>query len=394
MPVWIIHRCIFFEMVPPFVLNLVFFTFVFLMTKILEITNLIVNYKIGLGQVVLMLVYAIPYFLVFVIPMSVMMAVLLTFLRMSADNEITALKAGGVCLYKLVPPVLLFCVLGTLLTGLMAFYAVPMGRAASKSLTREAAAASVEAGLKERVFNDGFKGVTIYVSKVDLKAKRLVDIFIEDQRDKDTVTIIVAPAGEVVVDGQQRTVNLRLFNGMINHSGLKSRAVHSVNFDTYDVLLELKSDTAQGPGGPGDPREMSIGELDRYIQGLDAKDAKYYGALVEWHKKFAIPVACLALGILALPLGVQVRVTRRSAGLGVGLGFFLVYYLMLSAGIVLGENGSYPPLVGMWMPNLVMGTAGIYLLIGAANERRPEWVDRLMNRARRLRGLLGSRQRV
>jgi len=381
-------------MAPPFVLNLVFFTFVFLMTKILEITNLIVNYKIGLGQVALMLVYSIPYFLVFVIPMSVMMAVLLTFLRMSADNEITALKAGGVCLYRLAPPVLLFCLAGAVLTAAMAVYAVPMGRAASKNLTRQAAASSVEAGLKERVFNDGFKGVTLYVSKVDLKEKRLVDIFIEDQRDKETVTIIVAPSGELVVDREQRTVQLRLFNGMINHAALQRRAVHSVHFDTYDMVLEFKSDAATGETGLSDPREMGMGELERYLAGLDPQDPKKIAALMEWHKKIAIPFACLALGILALPLGVQVRVTRRSAGLGLGLAFFLVYYLMLSAGIVLGESGRYPPAIGMWMPNLVTGAAGIYLLIGAANERRPAWVDGLVGVAKRLREIVGSRQRA
>ncbi|MFA7425484.1 MAG: LptF/LptG family permease, partial [Desulfosarcinaceae bacterium] len=74
----LIDRYLLREMLPPFALNLVFFTFVFLMTRILEITNMVVNYRIGLGTVVLMLVYATPRFLEFVVPMSVMMAILLT----------------------------------------------------------------------------------------------------------------------------------------------------------------------------------------------------------------------------------------------------------------------------------------------------------------------------
>ena len=88
----IINRYIFTEMIPLFVINVVFFTFIFLMTKILDITNLIVNYSLSLPAVFLVLVYSVPYFLVFVIPMSIMISILLTFLRLSNDNEIMPLK--------------------------------------------------------------------------------------------------------------------------------------------------------------------------------------------------------------------------------------------------------------------------------------------------------------
>jgi len=107
----IVNRYLFKEMIPPFVITMVFFTFLFLMAKILLITNLVVNYNISLPKVILLLIYFVPYFLVFVVPMSVMMAVILTFLRLSSDNEIIALKTGGVSLYGLLPPVLIFWML-------------------------------------------------------------------------------------------------------------------------------------------------------------------------------------------------------------------------------------------------------------------------------------------
>ena len=105
----LIHRYLFSELVPPFAINLAFFTFIFLTSQILDITNLVVNHDVGLLQVSLVIVYAIPYFMVFVIPMAVMMAVLLTFMRLSGDNEIVALKAGGVNVTSLLPPVAVFC---------------------------------------------------------------------------------------------------------------------------------------------------------------------------------------------------------------------------------------------------------------------------------------------
>ncbi|MBW2100465.1 MAG: LptF/LptG family permease, partial [Deltaproteobacteria bacterium] len=159
----ILSRYVFKELIPPFFISLLFFTFIFLMAKILDITNLVVNYNISIFTVFLMIIYTVPNFLVFVIPMSVMMTVLLTFLRMSSDNEIVALKAGGVSIYRLLVPVFAFCLIGSLLTAVMAVYGLPWGRLAVKELAFEIASSNLNIGLKERTFNDGFKGVMLYV---------------------------------------------------------------------------------------------------------------------------------------------------------------------------------------------------------------------------------------
>ena len=80
-------------------------------------------------------------------------------------------------------------------------------------------------------------------------------------------------------------------------------------------------------------------------------------------------MACLALGLLAVPLGFQTTPNRRSYGLSLGLGFFVFYYLLLSAGWGFGESGNYPPAIGMWLPNLVVGGLGIFLLYRTGEEQ-------------------------
>ena len=127
------------EMTPPFIINIFFFIFVFLMTSILEITNYIVNYKVSMTAFLLFLLYSMPFSLQFIIPMSIMISILLTFLRMSSDNEVIALKASGISIYKMVPPVLMFCLMGCLLTGWMAIYGVPWGWSSMRSLKQEVA---------------------------------------------------------------------------------------------------------------------------------------------------------------------------------------------------------------------------------------------------------------
>jgi len=364
-------------MIPPFVINLLFFNFIFLLTEILDITNMIVNYRISLFDVMLLLIYSMPHFLEFVIPMSVMTTVLLTFFRLSSDNEIVALKAGGISIYKLLPPVLLFCLIGCMLTGFMTIYGLPWGRLSFKKLTYEVASSNVNVGMKERTFNDNFEGVMLYMNKIDLKNKALIDIFIEDQRTKNIISTIVAPRGEIYSEPDKLLFHLRLHNGTINQVDIENKTVHSITFDTYDINLDLKKSVTTKKGRK-DEKEMSIAELNKYLKDTVNKDAKYYAALIEFHRKFSIPFACFALGLLGVPLGVQSKSAKRAFGLGFGLIFFLLYYLMLSAGWVFGETGVYPPLIGMWMPNIVIGGIGLYLFVRTANDR-PVIIDSFLN---------------
>lgn len=364
-------------MIPPFVINLLFFNFIFLLTEILDITNMIVNYRISLFDVMLLLIYSMPHFLEFVIPMSVMTTVLLTFFRLSSDNEIVALKAGGISIYKLLPPVLLFCLIGCMLTGFMTIYGLPWGRLSFKKLTYEVASSNVNVGMKERTFNDNFEGVMLYMNKIDLKNKALIDIFIEDQRTKNIISTIVAPRGEIYSEPDKLLFHLRLHNGTINQVDIENKTVHSITFDTYDINLDLKKSVTTKKGRK-DEKEMSIAELNKYLKDTVNKDAKYYAALIEFHRKFSIPFACFALGLLGVPLGVQSKSAKRAFGLVFGLIFFLLYYLMLSAGWVFGETGVYPPLIGMWMPNIVIGGIGLYLFVRTANDR-PVMINSFLN---------------
>jgi len=365
----IINRYLLKEMMLPFVINLVFFTFVFLMTKILDITNLIVNYKMSLVSVLLLLFYSLPFFLSFVIPMSVMMAVLLTFIRLSNDKEIVALKAGGVSVYGLIPAVLVFCAMGMVLSCFITIYGIPWGTVSMKELTYQIAASHVDAGLKERTFNDSFKDVMLYINKIDLKNKILRDVFIEDKRSQDIISTVMAPKGRMFAEPDKLIFHLKLYQGTINQVNLENKSAQSINFDSYDVNLDLKQSLMVSKGGPKDEEEMSFGELREYLKAYPQKNEQYYMVLMELHKKFSIPFACFALGILAVPLGIQTESTKQSTGLGLGMVFLLIYYILLSAGFVFGEAGVYPPIIGMWVPNIALGGLALFFLVRSANDR-------------------------
>ena len=370
-----LHRYIFLEMIPPFVTSMAFFMFVFLMGQLLDITNMIVQHQVSLGIFALLLVLTLPYFLVYIIPMSAMMSVLLTFLRMSGDNEITALKAGGVSMYRLLPPVLVFAVLCMIVTGFMGIYGMPWGKSAHENLALEVARSNFNIALTPKRFNDDFPGIVFYVNDIDNRTRQLHDVFIEDRREENVSSTIVAPRGYLFEGDTPYTFVLRLYNGLINNVEIESRQAHATRFDTYDIRLDLQEEAADADSRRKDRREMALSELVEYVREADEKDGRYYAVLMELHMKFSIPFACIAMSVLAVPLGIQTLVSKRSAGLGIGLISFLIYYLLLTGGIVLSETGLIAPVFGTWMPNLIMGGLGVYLWVKTARDRPVRFFD-------------------
>lgn len=356
-------------MVSPFLINLIFFTLIFLTTKILDITNLIVNYRIGFFKVVFLFLYSMPYFLVFVIPMSVMMGVLLTFLRMATDNEILALKSGGISLYRMLPPVVVFSFIGCVLTAMMTIYGMPWGKAAFEALVHDVSMSNPNIGLKERSFNDAFEGVMLYANKINVKTNLLEDVFIEDGRNEKVVSTILARKGEFIARPDAFVFELRLYNGIINQVNIDQKTNNSISFEKYDVTINIKNTMNKDrKNDKKNVQEMGLKELRRFIKTSTNKDTSYYKALIEFHNKFSIPSACIVLGLLAVPLGVSAKTRKKSYGLGLGLFFFLCYYAFMSLGWVLGESGTYPPVIGIWIPNVIMGGAAVMLLVRSVNE--------------------------
>ena len=387
----ITNRYILKEMFVPFSINMFVFAFLFLMTQMIEIANWIVNYNLSIWAVLNIILFTMPTFMIFIIPMSVMMAILLTFLRLSSDNEIVAIKSCGMSIYGLLPPVLLLALFGFLLTIFMTLYGAPRSRTSLEEMSLKVAATNLDVGLKERTFNDTFKGVMLYVNKIDIKNRKLIDVFIEDKRQPDIVSTVVAPAGQLVGEPEKFIYHLILSNGTIHQTNPKERSANSIQFNTYTLSLNFKEQFAEAEKRKKGREEMGDAELRQYINELAGKDAEaYYKAQLTLHQRYSIPVACLALGLLAFPLGIQSKTTKRSFGLILCLFFFFMYYLLLTAGYSFGKRGALPPVIGVWLPNFVMTGIGLFFLIQTGKDRSLK-IDLL---SQRIQLLLTRFQRV
>ena len=108
---------------------------------------------------------------------------------------------------------------------------------------------------------------------------------------------------------------------------------------------------------------------------------------VEFQRKFAIPFACLVFAALGVPLGIQPTRAVHSRGFSLSLGLIFLYYLLLTFGQNLGERGTLPPIVAVWLPNVVLAIVGAVLLLRAGQEaaRAPTTLwERVTTLARRL----------
>jgi lipopolysaccharide export system permease protein len=358
---------IFKETLPIFFIGLVIFTLIFLMDKILKLIELLVNRGGNVTNILMLFVFICPSFLVFTIPTAVLLATLLTFGRLSGDSEITAFRASGMSLYQLFLPIAIFSFLAYLLTSFLVFYGLPWGNRGFKATLYMIAQSKADIEIKERVFNDVFDGLVVYVDKVPVQGKRMEGILIYDERDKGKLNTIFAREGFLVTNPKSQEIILRLRNGDIHRFEPQTNTFQKAQFDIYDLKLELAKALA-AMGSKLKEHEMSIEDIRDKIKKMKANGEDTAPQEVELHKRYAIPFACIVFGLIGVPLGIQPRRSGRSFGFIFSLLILLTYYVSLIAFEILAVRRAIPPFLAGWTPNLLLGSLGTYLLIKAANE--------------------------
>ncbi|HJV64669.1 MAG TPA: LPS export ABC transporter permease LptF [Geomonas sp.] len=357
-----INAYIFKEIPPPFLVGMGTFTFVLLMGRFLKLAEMVVEKGVPLGDVARMVIYLLPSFWLFTIPMALLMAVLLAFGRLSSDSEVTAMKSCGISLYGMLPPALIFACFACAGCLVIAVYGIPWGNSSFKKLLVDVAQNSAGVMVKEKVFNDAFPGMVIYADSFDHKRQSLEGIIIHDERNPNQPSTIFATSGTLLSDRRAHSMEFHLRNGSIHRPGEGPDGYRMVEFQEYDLRVALKTEPQlfKGEG------EMTLHELSHPAYYFDR--AARRSMLIEYHSRLALPFSCLVFALLALPLGIQNKRSGKAAGFSLSIGVILFYYITLSACKTLGEKGFLTPALGCWSPNLIFLLLGIYLLKKAAAE--------------------------
>jgi len=378
------------EILPIFFIGLMTFTIILLMDKIFRLIELIINRGGNIIAILKLLMFIAPSFLTFTIPIAVLLGILLTLGRLSGDSEITAFKASGISLYQLYIPIAILSISAYLITSFLVFYGLRWGNRGFIATLTLIAQSKPDIEVKERIFNDSFKGLVVYVDKVPAQGKKMEGILIYDDRDKQNVNTIFAQEGFLLNSPQSQEVILKLLNGTLHRFEPQAKAYQKMQFDTYDLKIELKK-TVANIERKLQEHEMSIDELKEKIEKMKAEGDDTTPQEVELHKRRAIPFACIVFGLIGVPLGIQPRRSGRSYGFVFTILILLAYYVSVIAFEMLAVRRTVPAFWAGWSPTLIFGALGVYLLIKAANEspfKPAVWVieglDLLQKKWRRL----------
>ncbi|KUG24113.1 hypothetical protein ASZ90_006079 [hydrocarbon metagenome] len=364
----IINRYIFKEIAFPFIIILFVLTFVLLMGKILQIMDLIINKGVSVFLIVKIIIFLLPSFMLFTIPIALLIAILIAMGRLSADNEITALKNAGVSLLQMYYPVAIASLITFILTIFISYFLVPHSNFATKRLIFNIAQQNASIGIKEKVFNADFKDFLIYAERIPVNQNYLEGVIVSDNRMIGEQNTILAKKAFLVSNPESMTVKLRLEDGSIHTVSSDLKHYRKVDFESYDINLDLSTALANLDKSSKSSTEMTMTELLERMKKPGLDKAAVRELAIEVHKKFSIPLSCIFFGLLALPLGIRSHRSVKSRGFAVGLIVVSVYYLLRIGGEALVETGYLSPEVGVWVPNLMFALAGISLLYMADRE--------------------------
>jgi len=362
----ILSRYIFKELLWPFLLALLVFSSVAIMTQIIDLMDLVFNKGISPGRVMLLVVYLLPSLLVYTVPMSVILAVLIALGRLSADSEIIALKASGISLYQMMSPFLALCLAGFVLTALCSVSLESLGRRTFRSQTENFSAEHIAASLEGGVFNDSIKGLIIYVQEFDQDTLQVKNIMISDRRDPSQPVFINAGHGVILSDQSKRRLLFKLYEGSIHRRNIEQKYEYAI-FNTYQMVLPLPG--SEKDDKPAKHRELGLQQLFSQLSALKAQGLDDKRERIEIHKRFALPFSCLIFGLLGMSLGVYLRRGGRASGFMLSLIIVVVYFLLMHLAEEICKGGNMLPGIGMWMPNGAMAALAAYLFYKSIKEK-------------------------
>ena len=366
----LINRYILKEIAVPFCTILLVLTFVLLMGKILQLMDLMINKGIAFADIARLMILLMPSFLVFTIPISLLMAILIGLGRLSGDNEITVLKMSGVSLYQLSLPVACAALAAFIMTATTSLFLVPFGNLASRNLLYDMAKQKASIGIREKVFIDDFQGILLYAERISVQGDFLEGVLISDNRMTREPSTIIARRAYLISNPDTMVITLRLEDGSMHtvDAGLKN--YRKMDFRFYDVRLDLAASLSEKKEVDAKSgAEMTIAELVAKLRSLGIKDEALREMAIELNKKLTIPLSCLVFALIGVPIGIRAHRSVRSRGFAIGLALVLAYYLLRLGGEALVETGRLSPVIGTWTPNAVFAVAGIISFYMAASEK-------------------------
>jgi lipopolysaccharide export system permease protein len=352
------------QVLAPFYASLIILTCILFLGKLIPILDIILGYSIGLQDFIRLYAYFTPQLLLFALPMSSMMGVILGTTYLNNENELMVLRASGISLYKMLPPIFLVALCTAILTGLFSIHLIPAGNRAKVELAFQLATEKVERAIQEKRFSESLGDIILYADRIDQDDQNWDGVYISDMRDPEHPVTILSERGLISSNPETGILSISLSNGTLHRSS--GDTVQSIEFKRYDMNLPLETPRTNPLAKVG-RSTMSQSELRDQAERL-GNNTHAASLLNEFHKRLALPVSCFILTVLGFPLGFLSGPRHRTIGISLGLAIFILYYVLLTAAKIVSESMVLPPAVAMWLPNLFFLGLTIYFVRKVATD--------------------------
>src|SRR5215468_11037814 len=346
------------------------FTFIIYTKELGQILELVVRNSAPLPSAIELFILVIPEALTITLPAGVLIGILIGLSRLAADSEITAMKASGIGVLHFLRVLSIFFVTAWLLALANSVYLAPRSQQALVRLQDQLKGSQVSFEVQPRVFYEGFPKMVLYVHDVKSAQGAAIwkGVFLADISNPSAPKVTLAERG-ILVSESRNTLHLHLINGSSHETDPANPDKYQIStFQETDLPISLPENTSTKDQPP-----VSLGQVPTWQLPEQARLRKnpmvrrWYW--IEFHRRFALPTACIVLGLLGFPLGLSAKKGGKSAGFVLTIGLVFGYYFVSLLGVSLARQGKVPAWLGVWLADLVSLAFGVFLLW--RSERRP-----------------------
>jgi lipopolysaccharide export system permease protein len=339
-------------------LGLLGFIVIWIVVDFIEKADVFLNHNASFGLLAQYYLAFTPEIVVKVLPVALMLATFLALGQLNKFGELTAMRASGISLTRILAPVFGIAVLSAIVSLLLGEAVMPATTRRMNEIYNERIQHMTSGARSERpdITYLGQGGRIWYARLYVIAERRLHEVSLQEFRRGQLWRRI--DAAEASWDGRSWVFSsgyLRSFEHGKEKAELFSRmavgglAERPADFEKEDVQ----------------PAEMNYFELREYVQRLRASGARVANYLVDLHLKLAFPLICIVVVLIGGALATRLRMQSAALGFGLSLAVSFVYYIVMRSGQALGHNGALPPYVAAWLGDVIFGTAGLAMMWSA-----------------------------
>ncbi len=409
----ILYRYIFRQMLAPYFFAVFVITGIMLANEVIVLTDLILKRGVPSAMILQLAILSLSHIIALSVPMAVLLSTIMTYGRLTDDNELMAMKAGGISLYVLLIPALVFGLFNVALMFWFHNSVLPNSNYKLKNMMYSVRNTRPTLVLEDGMFNKLGDELSIYIRELDHENNLMYDLMIYDYHGVKIPTLIKAEKGHLLYLKQTNQLMIELEDGEIHQVDEKKNNQYSkVQFKEYTYRLSLPTNDLDSIDLGRGQREMNIVMMQDQIIKLEERREQSRQRIrdqllldcqnlvngkgsnprrtfqymkneinviqsllleihqyeVEVHKKLAIPFACLVFILIGVPLGVRAKRGGVGPAITISVIFFIFYYGCLMIGEELGDNGTVPAWVTMWFANVIITVYSIFLLYRTVQE--------------------------